>query len=60
MHSRFIKLYDDCGYEYIVNNVSVDNKRVWTGEKSSLYICGERPASLGRAVAKLADSWNSR
>lgn len=46
MHSRFIKLYDDCGYEYIVNidkivNVSVDNKRVWTGEKSSLYICGE-------------------
>lgn len=65
MGRGFIELHDDYGFRYLVNidkivNVSVDNKRVWTGEKSSLYICGERPASLGRAVAKLADSWNSR
>lgn len=42
MSRDFIELYDDDGYRYIVNmdkivNVSVDNKRVWTGEKSSLY-----------------------
>lgn len=46
MGRRFIELYDDDGFRYFVNidkivNVSVDNKRVWTGEKSSLYICGE-------------------
>lgn len=33
MHSQFIKLYDDCGYEYIVNIdkitcVSVEGKKV--------------------------------
>lgn len=46
MGRGFIELYDDDGFRYLVNidkivNVSVDNKRVWTGEKASLYICGE-------------------
>lgn len=46
MGRGFIELYDDDGFRYFVNidkivNVSVDNKRVWIGEKSSLYICGE-------------------
>lgn len=44
MSRGFIELYDDNGFRYFVNidkivNVSVDNKRVWIGEKSSLYIC---------------------
>lgn len=43
MGRGFIELYDDNGFRYFVNidkivNVSVDNKRVWIGEKSSLYI----------------------
>lgn len=46
MGRGFIEPYDDDGFRYFVNidkivNVSVDNKRVWTGEKSSFYICGE-------------------
>lgn len=51
MGRGFIELHDDYGFRYLVNidkivNVSVDNKRVWTGEKSSLYICGESYTSL--------------
>lgn len=43
MGRGFIELYDDDGFRYFVNidkivNVSVDNKRVWIGEKASLYI----------------------
>lgn len=39
MGRGFIELYDDDGFRYFVNidkivNVSVDNKRVWTGEEA--------------------------
>nr|DAV97146.1 MAG TPA: Flagellar and Swarming motility protein [Caudoviricetes sp.] len=46
MHSRFIKLYDDNGYEYIVNMdkitaVDIAGKKVWAEGKTTLDICGE-------------------
>lgn len=55
MSRGFIELYDDNGFRYIVNidkivTVSVDNKRVWTGEKSTLDIRGE---SMERLCNKL-------
>lgn len=44
MHSRFIKLYDNNGYEYIVNIdkitcVSVEGKKVWVEGNTTLDIC---------------------
>lgn len=56
MHSRFIKLYDDCGYEYIVNIdkitcVSVEGKKVWVEGNTTLDICGKSMDYLrGRLV----------
>ena len=46
MHSRFIKLYDDRGYEYIVNRdkivcVDVAGKKVWADGNTTLDICGK-------------------
>lgn len=46
MHSRFIKLYDDNGYEYIVSMdkivcVDVAGKKVWVDGKTTLDICGK-------------------
>lgn len=46
MHSQFIKLYDDCGYEYIVNIdkitcVCVEGKKVWAEGNTTLDICGK-------------------
>lgn len=56
MHSRFIKLYDDYGYEYIVNidkitYVSVEGKKVWVEGNATLDICGKSMDYLrGRMV----------
>lgn len=56
MHSRFIRLYDDYGYEYIVNIdkitcVSVEGKKVWVEGYTTLDICGKSMDYLcGRLV----------
>ena len=44
MSQEFIKLYDESGYEYIVNMdkitcVNVADKRVWAEGKTTLDIC---------------------
>ena len=55
MGRGFIELYDDDGFRYFVNidkivNVSVDNKRVWTGEKVlTLYMRREYGPPLRQA-----------
>lgn len=55
MHSQFIKLYDDCGYEYIVNIdkitcVNVEGKKVWTEGNTTLDICGKSMDYLCRRL----------
>lgn len=55
MRSRFIKLYDDNGYEYIVNIdkisfVNVAGRKVWAGEAATLAICDE---SMERLLSRL-------
>lgn len=50
MHSQFIKLYDDCGYEYIVNIdkitcVSVEGKKVWI--EGNAMVAALMPSFLG-------------
>lgn len=55
MHSRFIKLYDDNGYEYIVSMdkitcVSVEGKRVWVEGNSTLDISGKSMGYLRRRL----------
>lgn len=42
--SRFIELYDDTGYKYIVNIdkiavVCVEGQRIWFDRKTTLDIC---------------------
>lgn len=55
MHSRFIKLYDDNGYEYIVNMDKITCVDV-AGKKSGLM---ERPCSTyaARAWTTFAEGW---
>lgn len=55
MHSQFIKLYDDSGYEYIVNIdkitfVNVDGRRVWSDGKTALDICDKSMDYLRRRL----------
>ena len=55
MHSRFIKLYDDSGYEYIVNIdkitfVNVDGRKVWSDGKTVLDICDKSMDYLRRRL----------
>lgn len=55
MHSRFIKLYDDRGYEYIVNMdkivcVDVAGKKVWADGESALDICDKSMDYLRRRL----------
>lgn len=55
MHNRFIKLYDDNGYEYIVNMdkitcVDVAGKKVWADGKTTLNICGKSMDYLRRRL----------
>lgn len=55
MHRRFIKLYDDNGYEYIVNMdkitcVDVAGKKVWSDGKTTLEICGKSMDYLRRRL----------
>lgn len=55
MHSRFIKLYDDNGYEYIVNMykitcVDVAGKKIWTVGNTNLDICGKSMDYLRRSL----------
>lgn len=55
MNSRFIKLYDDNGYEYIVNTdkitcVSVEGKKVWAEGNTTLDICGKSMDYLCRRL----------
>lgn len=55
MDRRFIELYDDDGYRYIVNIdkisfVNVAGKKVWAGEAATLAICDE---SMDRLLSRL-------
>lgn len=55
MKLAFIDLYDDNGHRYIVNIdkiiiASVDDNKVWTGEKSALRICD---SSMERLINRL-------
>lgn len=55
MQSRFIKLYDDSGYEYVVNIdkitcVSVEGKKVWAEGNTTLDICGKSMDYLCRML----------
>lgn len=55
MRSRFIKLYDDNGYGYIVNIdkitfVNVDGRKVWADGKTELDICGKSMDYLCRKL----------
>jgi hypothetical protein len=61
MGRRFIELYDDGGYRYIVNIdkisfVNVAGKKVWAGEMYPLEICDE---SLRRLLNRLVGDGNA-
>lgn len=53
--SRFIELYDDTGYKYIVDidkitGVCVDGKRIWFDRKTTLDICDKSMDHLCRKL----------
>lgn len=53
--SRFIELYDDTGYKYIVDidkitSVCVDSKRIWFDRKTTLDICDKSMDYLCRKL----------